>query len=356
MPQGNDQEKTEQPTSKKIADTRKKGQVASSKEIASAIILLTIITFFFFSGSWMFAAMSEFMRKVLENIDSLDLYSIDTSTAFFLKTFKTVFLIVAPLMTAILIAGILANIIQVGFLFTSDSLIPKFSKINPISGMKRLFSLKSFVELVKSILKILFVGTIAFAMVKGEIEIIPSLMHMGIGDILSFLGRVVFKICFYVCLALIVLAILDYVYQQWQHTQDLKMTKQEVKDESKQMEGDPQIKARIRKVQMEMSRRRMMESVPEADVVITNPSSLAIALKFDAKEMVAPQVTAKGAGFLADKIKQIAKENDVPIVENKPMAQTLFKMTEIGEFIPAELYRAVAEVLAYVYRLKGKTQ
>jgi len=174
-----------------------------------------------------------------------------------------------------------------------------------------------------------------------------------VGQILAFIARVALKVCFFVCLALIVLAVIDYVYQRWQHEKDLKMTKQEVKDELKQTYGDPKVKARIRGVQMDMARRRMMEAVPQADAVITNPTRLAIALKFNAREMIAPRVLAKGSGHIAHRIREIATEHQITIVEEKPLAQALFKMVDIGEYIPAELYRAVAEVLAYIYRLKG---
>jgi flagellar biosynthetic protein FlhB len=178
-------------------------------------------------------------------------------------------------------------------------------------------------------------------------------MEMGVGEILFFIGRVSFSICFYTSLALIVLAALDYAFQRFQYEESLKMSKQELKDELKQREGDPLVKARIRRTQIEMARRRMMEAVPEADVVITNPNSLAVALKYDAEKMIAPRVIAKGAGFIAERIKEIAKDKGIPVIENKPLAQTLFKVVEIGEFIPVNLYRAVAEILAYVYRLKG---
>jgi flagellar biosynthetic protein FlhB len=181
----------------------------------------------------------------------------------------------------------------------------------------------------------------------------PNLMLQEVGQIIVFIARVSLKICFFVCLGLIILSALDFLYQRWQHEEDLKMTKQEVKDEQKQTHGDPKVKSRIRSMQLEMGRRRMMEAVPEADVVITNPTHLAIALKFNAQEMIAPLVLAKGAGHVAQRIKEISAQNQISMVEDKPLAQALFKMVEIGDYIPAELYRAVAEVLAYVYRLKG---
>ena len=190
-------------------------------------------------------------------------------------------------------------------------------------------------------------------MVRKEADNFPLLIGMDVWEILVFIGQVSFKICFYTCVVLILLAALDFAFQKWQHTKGLKMTKQEVKDEAKQSEGDPKIKSRIRSAQMEMARRRMMEAIPEAAVIITNPTRLAIALQFDAKKMTAPKVTAKGSGFIAERIREIAKEHNIPIVEEKPLAQTLYKSVEINDLIPVSLYKAVAEILAYVYRLKG---
>jgi flagellar biosynthetic protein FlhB len=240
--------------------------------------------------------------------------------------------------------------------FHGEPLRPKLKKLNPISGMKRLVSIKALVELVKSIFKILVVGGIAYGVVRTETARFPGLMQQEVGDILIFISKLAFKVFFFVCLALIILAALDYIYQRWQYEEDLKMTKQQVKDERKQQEGDPWVKSRIRRVQREMAARRMMEAVPAADVVITNPVHLAVALQFDAAKMVAPAVVAKGAGHIAERIKEIARNHQVPVVEDKPLAQALHKMVEVGEYIPVELYRTVAEVLAYVYRLKGMYQ
>jgi len=258
-----------------------------------------------------------------------------------------------PFLLPVAVVGFIASVVQIGFQIHTEAMDLKFNKLNPISGMKRFVSLKSMVELGKSIIKILIVGSIAYLLVKSEMQEFPLLIHQEVGQILVFIARVALKVCFFVCLALVVLAVIDYVYQRWQHEQDLKMTKQEVKDELKQTYGDPKVKARIRGVQMEMARRRMMEAVSEADAVITNPTHLAIALKFDAREMIAPRVLAKGSGHIAQRIREVATDHQITIVEEKPLAQAMFKMVDIGEYIPAELYRAVAEVLAYVYRLKG---
>ena len=347
------QEKTEKATSKKKEDARNKGQVAISREVSSAMVLLASLGFFYFGGSWMFWNLSEIITRVFQNLDTLQFNTINDASVFSLEVLSRLLTILIPLLLPLAILGLAANILQVGFKFSTEAISPKFNKLNPISGMKRLVSLKAFVELAKSILKLLFIGTIAYILVKSDMEAFPLLIYQEVGQILIFIARVSLKISFFVCLALVVLAVLDFLYQRWQHEKDLKMTKQEVKDEQKQTHGDPKVKGRIRSMQLEMARRRMMEAVPEADVVITNPTHLAIAIKFSAEEMMAPVVLAKGAGHVAQRIKEIAAEHQVPLVEDKPLAQALFKMVELGDYIPAELYRAVAEVLAYVYRLKG---
>ena len=353
MPENAGQEKTEKATGKKRSEARRKGQVAQSREISSTMILMTVLGIFYFSGAWVLQKLSELITGVYQNVGTLRFTQISDASAFSLEILYQFLAVLLPFLLPIAIVGFVANVMQIGFQINSEAMALKFSKMNPISGMKRLVSLKSLVELGKAIIKILFIGCIAYLLVKSDIQQFPALIHQEVGQILVFIARVSLKVCFFVCLAMIVLAALDFIYQRWQHEQDLKMTKQEVQDEHKQTYGDPKVKARIRSVQMEMARRRMMEAVPGADVVITNPTHLAIALKFDAREMVAPRILAKGSGYIAQRIREIAVEHQIPIVEEKPLAQALFKMIEIGDYIPAELYRAVAEVLAYVYRLKG---
>ena len=356
MPESSGQERTEKATPKRRQQARRKGQVAISREIPSVLILMTAMGFFYFAGSWMFWNISEVIGGIFEQLDTLRIDTTPDLSVFASTMFKKVFLILVPFFLPVLIAALAGNISQIGFEMHSEGMRPKLSKFNPIAGMKKLVSLKSLVELVKSIFKIVIIGSIGYGVIRKEMIKFPSLMQQEVGEILVFVGMVAFKIFFFVCLALIILSALDYIYQRWQFEENMKMTKQEVKDERKQSEGDPKIKGRIRKMQMEMAARRMMEAVPDADVVITNPVHLAVALKFKAEQMVAPTVIAKGAGEVAQRIKEIARESQVPIVEDKPLAQALHKMVEIGEFIPAELYRAVAEVLAYVYRLKGMYQ
>ncbi len=353
MPENAGQEKTEKATPKRRQEARNKGQVASSREVSSAVVLLTSLGVFYFAGSWMFWSLSEVIVRVFQNIGTMRFNSIDDASVFSFELINRLLTILIPFLLPLAILGLAANILQVGFKFSTEAISPKFKKLNPISGMKRFVSLKAFVELAKSIAKILFIGTIAYLLVKGDMKAFPLLIDQEVGQILVFIARVSLKMCFFVCLALIILAAVDFFYQRWQHEEDLKMTKQEVKDEQKQTMGDPKVKSRIRSMQLEMARRRMMEAVPEADVVITNPDHFAIALKFNAEEMIAPRVLAKGAGHVAQRIKEIATAQQIPLVEDKPLAQALYKMVELGDYIPAELYRAVAEVLAYVYRLKG---
>jgi len=353
MPETAGQERTEKATAKKREDARKKGQVAVSKEVSSVMILLTSLGIFYFAGSWMFWSMSDLITRVYQHIGTIRLGSVTDASAFSLEVLYRLLGVLLPFLLPIALVGIISNVMQIGFKISTEAMALKLTKLNPISGMKRFVSLKSLVELGKSIIKLLFVGGIAYLVVKGDLKEFPYLVQQEVGQIIMFIAKVTFKLFFFVCLAMIVLAALDYIYQRWQYEQDLKMTKQEVKDEAKQSYGDPKVKARIRGIQLEMARRRMMDAVPDADVVITNPTHLAIALKFDAREMIAPRVVAKGAGFVAQRIRAIAEENRIAIVEEKPLAQALFKMVDIGGYIPAELYRAVAEVLAYVYRLKG---
>ena len=351
MPKGKDPSKTEPATAKRREDARRKGNVAQSKEISTVFVLFSGLGVLFFLGLYVFRGLSDVMRWIFQNLGSMDLQS-QSSYAFFLSLFQQVLMILAPILLIILVAAVAGNIVQVGLLFTTEPFIPKISTFNPISGLGKLVSLKAFVELAKSVAKLIIVGSVAFLTLWGDLESIPDLIFMGVEDILSFICSRSIKLVFYTGLVLIILAALDYAFVRWKYEQDLKMTKQEVKDERRAREGDPTVKGRIRKAQREISRQRMMEAVPTADVIVTNPTSLAIALKYKAERMMAPQVIAKGAGFIAERIKEIAEENAIPVVENKPLARSLYKAVEIGESIPVNLYKAVAEVLAYVYRLR----
>jgi len=344
------QERTERATPKRRRETRKKGQVALSKEVSSAFVLLSSLSIFYFAGPWMFSKIIFLMQETYRNIDTLDLSS-SSFHLLIIDVMRQFILIISPLLCAIMVTGIISNVVQTGFLFSTEAISFKLSKINPINGLKRLYSLRSLVELVKSLTKITLVGGIAFFLIKSRYDNLLGLIQLDVLDIFTFIGSEASLIGFYTFGFLLVLAIFDYLFQRWHYEKDLKMTKQEVKEEMKHTEGDPKIKARIRSIQQEMSRNRMMAMVPDATVVITNPSHLAVALKYDTNNMLAPKVIAKGAGIIAKKIKDIAIENNIPVVEEKNIARVLYKTVDINSYIPIELYHAVAEVIAYVYKL-----
>jgi flagellar biosynthetic protein FlhB len=348
----NDQEKTEQATPKRQRESREEGQVVHSKEVSSALVLLGAIVAFYAAGSWMVHRMAGVMQRYFGVMGAISLRG-DSLQTLVLNVMVDFALIVFPVMLATLVLGVAASVFQVGFTISTKSLSPKLSRLNPIQGIGRLFSLRSSVDVIKALAKILLLGGLAYSLIKGETQALSLLIQMNVMDIWVFIGRVSLRICLYTFLAMAAIACLDYLFQWWQHQKDLRMTKQEIKEESRQAEGDPKVKSRIRSIQLEMSRRRMMEGVPGATVVITNPTHLAIALRYDAHDMQAPKVVAKGAGFIAEKIKEIARSNRIPVVENKPLARALFKAADVGAYIPLEMYRAVAEILAYVYRLKG---
>lgn len=353
MPQGSDQEKSEQATPKRLQEMREKGQVAKSREVPSAVILIASLLIFYFLGSAMIKDFMELMEWSFANSARFELRS-GNFNWLLLELFRRGIKIVAPLFVALMVAGLLSNIVQVGFLFSTKAIAPKFSKLDPLKGFGRMVSKQALVELIKSLFKIAVVGCVTYFTVKGELNQIIPLMDKELWSIMTYIGSVCFKILLRTSWVLIVLAVIDYVFQKWDYMQEAKMTKQEVKDEFKQREGDPLIKSRVRQAQREMAKRRMMEAVPKADVVITNPTHLAIALEYNTQNMAAPLLTAKGSRLMAERIKAIAQENNIPIVENKPLAQALFKGVEIGQEIPAVFYKAVAEVLSYVFRLKNK--
>ncbi|MDD5722902.1 MAG: flagellar biosynthesis protein FlhB [Syntrophales bacterium] len=351
--QNKDQEKTEQATPKRREEARKKGQVAKSQEVASVVVLMSGLVFFYFASTGMVDGLMRLMRWLFSQSGQFD---IDSGSIQLLASVVVtkVFYVFFPLFLVVLSVALVANYLQVGFVVSGAPITPKFSKISPIKGFQRLFSMRSFVDLMKNLLKISIIAFVVYITIKGELESIFPLMDQNAGGILLYIGRVSLKIIFRACLALIIIAVLDYAYQKWEFEKNLKMSKQEVKDENKQSEGDPLIKARVRRLQRAMARSRMMANVPKADVVITNPTHLAVALRYEQTKMSAPKVIAKGRGLVAEKIKEIAMANGITIVENKPLARVLYKAVGVEQVIPENLYRAVAEVLAYVYNLKAK--
>ncbi len=347
-----DQEKTEEPTSKKIEDAREEGNVPKSQEIASFITLVIALS--------VSAAM---VSLIYENIISLYIYYQNfigteiTKSAVLnitLQTFKSLLIMVLPIATSVAIGGVIAAVIQFGFIFAPKAIEPKLSKLNPIKGIKNLISLKKFIETLKIILKVSVIFIAAFYFMKDFTEESPYTVLFQISDQLIWLRDRVILIISVILALFLVLSMIDLLFVRYNYFKDLRMSKQEVKDEFKQMDGDPQVKARIKRAQMEMSQKRMMQEIPDADVVITNPTHYAIALRYDKTKENAPVILAKGVDFLALKIKEIALKHKVQIVENPPLARELYKSCEIGNTIPESLYKAVAEVLAFVYKTNQK--
>ena len=352
MAQGGDQDRTEKATPKKLQEAREKGQVAKSREVCSVAVLMACLLAFHLTGDKLFGELVEMCRSSFSNLHNGD-FTNEGIVRLFYDLLITFAIMVLPILALAFGAALLSNYIQVGFIFTGKTVKPDISKLSPLKGFQRLFSIRSLVELAKSVMKLLIVACVAFLTVRSEMDGILPLVNYSIWDIFTFICNVSFEILVRSCWILIILAILDYIYQKWEYDKNLKMTKQELKDEYKQTEGDPLVRSRIRSLQREMARRRMMEEVPKADVVITNPTHYAVALKYE-KGMGAPVLVAKGAGFIARRIREVAGKNKVPIIENPSVARLLYKVCDIGMEIPESLYRAVAEILAHVYRLRGK--
>ncbi len=354
MAESDSGEKTEDATPQKREDFRKRGQVVQTKELGTVFTLFAAIL-----AMWL---LGRFLMQNLVDIFSLsfsDYILIAVKQGDYLpivhKVFKLTLYILAPILGLFWLISFSASVSQVGILINEEALQFKLEKLNPTEGIKRLFSMRSVVEGLKAVFKVTCVVAVVFLIIKSEILSLPNLVHLSIAQIMTYIGDMSVKLFAGVGFFMIIIAAADYFFQRFDMENKMKMTKQEVKEEMKSREGDPLIKARIRRTQREMSQRRMMEDVPKADVIITNPTHLAIAIKYDAT-MVAPTIIAKGADLIADNIRALAKEHNIPIVENKPLARVIYKTIKIGQGIPKELYTAVAEVLSYVFRLKNKVR
>lgn len=353
MAEESNDEKTEAPSEKKRQDARERGTVAKSTEINSVIVLLTALFLMKILGPWIIKELSSSMMEFMKSTSETEM---DYARLMMLIRKALILLakIAAPITGGIMLMGIVANVVQVGFLFTLKPLMPKLEKINPVSGFTRLFSMRSIVETLKNIVKLSIIITVAYITLKKEFGTMLTLSDASVLSIWTYALAASYNVIIRIALAMIIIAVLDYAYQRFEHEKQLKMTHQEVKEERKQLEGDPQVKSRIRSLQREMARRRMMEQVPKATVVVTNPTHLAIALRYEPKENDAPVVVAKGKDLIAQRIKKLAKENNVPVVEDKPLARSMYDKVEVGFPIPVEFFTAVAEVMAYVYRLKNR--
>lgn len=352
-------EKTEQPTSKKLQDARKEGQVAKSKEITNAFELLTFFLLIYFwvgyMGTFFVGNMYDIYSQIPEYIKMYDgNIQEKTISALFIQSMLRVLLILAPFLLIGFLVAFLTNVVQVKWRPTNKPLQPKLSKLNPVNGFKRFLSINSLVELVKSFLKIGLIGYVVYSYLKKNMPPLYQFYDLSLNQGIMQVGMLVVNLGIRISLFYMIIALLDYIYQKIKFKNDMKMTKQEVKDEYKNQEGDPQIKGKQRQRMQEASRRRMMQALPQADVVITNPTHFAVAIKYDPQLYDAPYVVAKGADYLAQRIKETAKENHIEIVENKPLARMLYANVDVGSVVPPELYQAVAEVLAFVYHLQGK--
>ncbi|MCB0347224.1 MAG: flagellar biosynthesis protein FlhB [Bdellovibrionales bacterium] len=345
-------EKTEEATSQRREEFRKRGQVAQSREIATFLLLLGSALTFWATGKMLLHHATDLFENFFSNYIVTAARSGDYSAAALFAVKKGA-LIIGPLLGMALVVGVSSTLLQVGFVYNEEALQLKLERLNPINGLKRIFSLRAVVDGLKSLLKLILITSIVYFIVKNEVKHISVLVEYNMSQFLSYFGMIAFKLLGAATLFMGVLAVLDYGYQRWELEKEMKMSKQEVKEENKNREGDPLIKARIRRVQREMANKRMMTEVPKADVIVTNPTHIAVALKYQAG-MAAPVLIAKGADLIAEKIKKIAKENNIPVIENKPLARAIFKTLKIGQLIPRELFKTVAEVLAYVYRLKKK--
>ncbi len=348
-----DDSKSEKPTPRRREKVRSEGSVAKSPELTSSLMLLSSVLLLILLGPAMMRDLSALTASFLTQSGTTEL-SVSALPQQMLQTLLAVTGILAPMFLALMGLGLAVNISQVGFRVTMQAACPKFSRINPLSGFGRLFSPHSVVELMKNIIKLAAVGLVLFTVVKAQFRRLFTLSSVPFDDLLSESGSIAIHVALWAAICLVIIGILDFFYNRYEHEQSLMMTKEEVKEESRQSEGDPLIKGKVREIMIKRSIQRMMKRVQEADVVITNPIHLAVALKYDRQKSVAPVVVAKGARKVAERIKEIAAEHSIPIVENKPLAQALYKLVDVGQEIPADLYRAVAEVLAYVYRLKKK--
>jgi flagellar biosynthetic protein FlhB len=344
------EDRTEPPSPRRLSEARKQGQVARSVELSSAVALLVGFWILSSSGPRLVTAMRTLIERGLERLTEGDI-TMSTLQSGMLTAGQLVMQALAPLILAMVGVAIGVNVAQTRGLVSLHLIKPDLGKINPISGFKRLFSMRGFVQLLKSLAKLAVVGLVVYQAISANLDLMLATSRMTLSAGLGQIAQLALTIGLRVALVMLVLAVLDYVYQRRQFYKSLRMTKQEVKEEAK-LQENPELRGRIRQRMREVAIRRMMAAIPKADVVITNPTHLAVALRYDKDKMQAPQVVAKGQRLIAERIKELARQHGVPLIENKPLAQALYQSVEIGQEIPVSLYQAVAEVLAFVYRLK----
>lgn len=347
------QERTEAATPRRREQARRRGHVAKSVELTSAMVLIAAFAALRVGGGYVYERLSSLMADAIGRSSTIG-SSAGEIGSYLTRVSLSMLLAMAPVAMAAAAMGFLMSSVQVGLVLSPEALAPSLAKLNPESGLSRLVSSRSLVELIKSVAKVAIVGYVGYRSVAGEYENLFRMADMDVVSMLTYVGRLTFNIGIKAGLVLIVLGVADYAYQRFEYEKSIRMTKEELRQEAKEYDGDPLIRSRIRAKQREMSMARMMQAVPKADVVITNPTHYAVALEYDQATMDAPTVVAKGKDLMALRIKEIAKEHGVHIVENKPLAQTLYSAVDVGRQIPVELYKAVAEVLAYVYQMNRR--
>mgnify|MGYP001192676310 CR=1 FL=1 len=347
-------ERSEAPTSKRLSDAREKGQLAKSTALSSALLLLSAVGVLILLSGPVINSIGQTVRSELEQ-GLTDLASDDASViSALVALFGRIGLIMAPTLPILALAAYLSHFVQIGWLLTTKPLEPQLSRLNVLKGIAKLFSKRSLARAVINVLKVSIIASVASIITKDALPLIAALPLLDPSQAVVSISALLVKLALWLLLVLLFLGVIDLLYQRWQHTEDLKMTRQEVKDERKSTEGDPEVKARRLRIARQIALQRLRSDVPKADVIVTNPTHFAVALKYDAKSMRAPKVIAKGADFLALQIRNIAASHGVPIVERPPLARALYYNVEIGREVPHEQYEAVAEVLAYVYRLEGR--
>lgn len=353
MADENDDEKTEEPSQYKIDESRKKGDVASSKELSSVLILSGSLLTLILCGLFIFEQFTEYIDWLYRQ-NFRTVYTPEKFSEIFRHSMWTLLKCVAPSFGASVCLGVLSQFIQIGFLYSPEILNADIERINPIKGFGKLFSKKALVEAVKGVFKFIVVIVITYTVMKDNIGSFLGFLHAEAGQSLMFGQYLMAKLGFSILLGLGVVALADFAWEKWSYRQKMMMTKQQAKEEAKEKDGNPEVKQKIRQIQRQMAQKRMMDDVKSADVIVTNPTHISVALKYDGQTMVAPAVMAKGADHLALRIREIAKENDIPIVENIMLARTLYKTVKVGHGVPRTLYKAVAEILSFVYKLKRK--
>ena len=346
-------EKTEEPSQHRIDEARKKGDVSSSKELNSVLILAGVFSVLILTSLYIFETFSDYIEW-LYGLDFSKAYTEDLARRIFKETFFMAGKCVAPVFITSAILGFLAQVMQIGFLYAPEALQLKFDRINPQNGLKRIFSKKALAEVVKGLFKFSIVLVITYFIISQNITSFIGFLHTEAGEAFGYGKIFAFKLAGSILLGLFVVALGDFAWEKYSYKEKLRMTKQQVKEETKEKDGNPEIKQKIRSIQREMAQKRMIADVPNADVIITNPTHISIVVRYDSLTMVAPQIIGKGQDNLALKIREIAKEHDIPIVENVPLARALYKTVKVGEGVPRSLYKAVAEILAFVYKLKRK--